>query len=210
MFSCPHRRQCLPLHKKKLKPNSGISHRAIPSSRIGEELLNDLHHLLTTNQTTTLTQPPAISGLGGIGKTQTALEYIYRYRSKYQQVFWVKADIHEELVTDLVAIAGHLHLPQQYEQDQNIILAATKRWLETHTGWLLFLDNADDLKTISPYLPVGSAGHILLTTRAQTMGGIAHKVNVTTMEKRRERFSSYVALVTFHQEVRLLMHKKQK
>jgi len=148
-----------------------------------EELLDHLHHLLTTNQTTTLTQPPAISGLGGIGKTQTALEYIYRYRSKYQQVFWVKADTREELVTDLVAIAGHLRLPQQYAQDQNIVLAATRLWLESHTGWLLVLDNADDLKMISPYLPAGGAGHILLTTRAQTMGGMAHKVNVTTMGK---------------------------
>src|SRR5215469_18002572 len=44
-----------------------------------EELLNQLHTNLTTTKAAALTQAQAISGLGGIGKTQTAVEYAYRY-----------------------------------------------------------------------------------------------------------------------------------
>jgi hypothetical protein len=55
-----------------------------------EEILEQLHTTLTTQQATALTQPHAINGLGGIGKTQTALEYIYRYHTDYQAILWVQ------------------------------------------------------------------------------------------------------------------------
>ena len=57
-----------------------------------EDVLNNLHEALTAGKTAALTQSQAIIGLGGIGKTQTAVEYAYRYGSEYQAVLWVKAD----------------------------------------------------------------------------------------------------------------------
>src|SRR5262249_42369928 len=50
-------------------------------------------------------QPLALSGLGGIGKSQIALEYAYRYRIEYQMICWIQADSHEALVRDFVLLA---------------------------------------------------------------------------------------------------------
>ena len=110
-----------------------------------ENLLQQLHDNLTTSKTAALTQAQAISGLGGIGKTQTAIEYAYRYREMYQAVLWVRAATKETLISDFVLLAGVLHLPEKDEQDQNIVVTAVMRWMATHEQWLLILDNADDL-----------------------------------------------------------------
>src|SRR2546423_2482140 len=93
-----------------------------------EDVLIHLHDVLISGKTAALTQAQAISGLGGIGKTQTSLEYAYRYRYDYQTVLWAKADTRETLVSDFVAIAGLLNLPEKNEQYQNRIVAAVKRW----------------------------------------------------------------------------------
>ncbi len=140
-----------------------------------EEFLLHLRKMLTSEQKAALTQPQAISGLGGIGKTQLAVEYAYRYRDNYQGVFWIEAETREEIVLGFVAIANLLHLPEKGNPDQRLIITAIKRWLETHTDWLLLLDNADDLAMVADFLPAINNGHILLTTRAQVMGEIAQR-----------------------------------
>jgi hypothetical protein len=147
-----------------------------------DAILTDLHSTLTSTQRAAITQPQAISGLGGIGKTQAAIEYAYRYQDDYQAVLWVRSSTHEELITDLVAIATLLHLPEQDVSDQSTIVNTVKRWFETHSKWLLIFDNADELDLLRAFLPRGNRGHILLTTRAQSMSGLAHKVPVARME----------------------------
>ena len=76
-----------------------------------------------------MSQPHAISGLGGIGKTQIAVEYAYRSHADYQAVFWVHADTRENAVSDFVTIAGLLQLPEQDVQDRMIVVHAVKQWL---------------------------------------------------------------------------------
>ncbi|HYK85735.1 MAG TPA: tetratricopeptide repeat protein [Ktedonobacteraceae bacterium] len=142
------------------------------------QLLSLLYERLSTARTAMLTQPQALFGLGGIGKTQTAAEYAFRYGDEYTHVFWVLAATRETLVADVVTLAELLDLPEKDEQDQQKIVAAVKRWLATHEGWLLVLDNADDLLLAREFLPTNHKGYILYTTRAQAAGAIAASVEV--------------------------------
>lgn len=142
------------------------------------QLLSLLYERLSTARTAMLTQPQALFGLGGIGKTQTAAEYAFRYGDEYTHVFWVLAATREALVADVVMLAELLDLPEKDEQDQQRILTAVKRWLATHEGWLLVLDNADDLLLAREFLPTNHKGYILYTTRAQAAGAIAASVEV--------------------------------
>ncbi|MEA5451820.1 tetratricopeptide repeat protein [Leptolyngbya sp. CCNP1308] len=140
-----------------------------------EDQLQAIHTALTSRGRA------ALSGLGGIGKTQTALEYAYRHQAEYEHVFWVRAEQETELITGYVALAKALQLPGHQQEDQQAIVALMKQWLATHDRWLLVLDNADDLRQMRTYLPATN-GHILLTTRAQALGDLAHKVEVTRMD----------------------------
>src|SRR5439155_9411252 len=92
------------------------------------------------------------------------------------------ANDHETLLTNYVALARLLNLPERDAQEQQLVVHALKQWFETHSGWLLIFDNADDLAMVRDYLPEGSQGHTLLTTRAQAMGGLALKIELDIME----------------------------
>jgi tetratricopeptide (TPR) repeat protein len=146
-----------------------------------EDVLQQLESVLLKDSMAALTQPQAIRGLGGIGKTQTAVEYAYRHRNDYDAVFWVRAELQEELMAGFGEIAKVLQLPQQDEQNQSLIIAAVKEWLKTHERWLLIVDNADDLTVAREFLPSSAQGHVLLTTRAAATGQIAQAVELKKM-----------------------------
>lgn len=122
----------------------------------------------------------ALSGMGGVGKTQTAVEYAYRHRGEYGAVLWAKADGEDALKAGLAAIADKLGLPEKDETDREKAVNAARRWLEANEGWLLILDNADDLALVFELLRRELRGHVLLTTRAQATSWVG-KVEITEM-----------------------------
>jgi tetratricopeptide (TPR) repeat protein len=146
-----------------------------------DELLARLRTQLQAGQATALSQPQAIIGLGGIGKTQIAVEYAYRYHQDYQVVLWARAESTEALTSSYVTIATLLNLPEQEAQDQEIMVQAVKVWLQRHSGWLLILDNADDLSLVPAFLPPALGGHLLLTTRVFIAGYLASRIEVDTL-----------------------------
>jgi tetratricopeptide (TPR) repeat protein len=148
-----------------------------------EQVLSDLRAMLLASASAALVQPPAISGLGGIGKTQTAIEYAYRYQAEYSAVLWMQASSRETLITDITRAATLLHLPEQDAREQDKIVQALKHWLEANSGWLLIFDNADDLHIVSDVLPTRNSGHILFTTRATAMSDLAQRVPIDEMDR---------------------------
>jgi tetratricopeptide (TPR) repeat protein len=180
-FPGPYFRQKLcELYKKSAEELGLVGHQAEPIWNIPylrnlfftgrEETLTLLHYALNTQKTVAPTQPFAISGLGGIGKTQTALEYVYRYADEYEAALWTRADSYESLFNDFIGLAGAMDLPKKDEANQNLVVEAVRNWLKGHKRWLLIFDNADDIEMVSEFLPTRGAGHILLTTRSQATG----------------------------------------
>ena len=145
-----------------------------------EETLSRLHELLTTQKRVSLTQ--ALTGLGGIGKTQTAVEYAYQYQHEYTALLWVNATSREALIAAFTTLANTLGLPTQQMRDQQHLISAVKQWFNTQTNWLLIFDDVEDVEVLSDFLPHGSGGHILLTTRAKSVGGVASTLEVEKMQ----------------------------
>lgn len=129
----------------------------------------------------------AIAGLGGIGKTQTAVEYAYRYAQDervYDGVFWVKAETAGTLVQDFGAIARLVGVPGAAGLKLEERVAAARAWLNQHGGWLLIFDNADDPNLLKGYRPTNALGRVLLTSRSQSFGvvGIGKALTLTKLE----------------------------
>ena len=166
---------------ERLLPLWNVPYRRNPFFTGREEILLHLHNQLTATSAVALNQTQAINGLGGIGKTQIAIEYAHRYRDDYDAVFWITAATSETLHSDFVALARLLQLPVQDLPDQQLIVDAVKQWLARHEQWLLILDNADELDLLTDFLPSGDAGYILVTTRAQATGSLAPSISIEQM-----------------------------
>lgn len=142
-------------------------------------MLAKLRAALTSDHSAALTQ--AIHGLGGVGKTQLALEYAYRYANAYDVVWWLRAEKSETLSADYAALAKPLNLLEKDgDKDEKII--AVKQWLDHNMGWLLVFDNAQSLFQIYEYLPQSKMGHVLVTSRNPDWEGIASSFKVAVFE----------------------------
>ena len=132
-----------------------------------------------------LSQPQAVRGLGGIGKTQIAVEYAYRSREQgyHRHILWINAASEEAIITSFRTLADVLpDFPDKDEKNLRQLIAAVKRWFEQcQESWLLIFDNADELALVQPHVPVQGQGSILLTTRATAVAWLANPVEVEQM-----------------------------
>ncbi|MCM1986937.1 tetratricopeptide repeat protein [Methanococcoides seepicolus] len=157
-----------------------------------EEMLEQIHKDLMSDKAVLLSQSVAICGLGGIGKTQTAIEYTYRFNEEYDFILWVTADSEDSIILNYVSIARLLNLSVKDDSDQKLVVSSVMNWLRTNEDWLLVFDNADNPDIIGNYLPIEYRGHILLTSRSQVFDkfGITTPIEVKKMqlEEAREFF----------------------
>ena len=130
-----------------------------------EEILSRLHRLLRQEKAS------ALCGLGGIGKTQTIIQYVYRHAQDYSAVFWISAETYETIISSLSSIAPLLNVLDQ--QNTERMVGAILHWLVNHDGWLLIFDNVEDIDLVRRFLPSAQHGSLLFTSRRQTLGTLA-------------------------------------
>ncbi|WAZ22538.1 FxSxx-COOH system tetratricopeptide repeat protein [Streptomyces cinnabarinus] len=151
------------------------------------DLLERLSERLLEGTTTVL--PEAIHGMGGVGKTQLAIEYAYRHQSEYDVVWWIPAERPGQIGQALVELAQRLGLVTSAEA--NIAGPAVREALREgrpYSRWLLIFDNADSPERVRDYFPTGGSGTILVTSRNRrwSVVGPSLEVDVFTREESKE------------------------
>lgn len=119
----------------------------------------------------------AICGLGGMGKTELAVEYAYSRRDKFDAVFWLSADDSKILASNFAQIAHRLGLEDHLSDlaagrdvAMGWLLRPLKKTSEPETAenlanWLIIYDNVDNLDVLHEYWPEFGRGSVLLTSR---------------------------------------------
>jgi len=119
----------------------------------------------------------AVRGLGGVGKSQVALEYAYRMceSGRYELAGWVRADSAVTVAEDLAALAPRLGIGT--DGPTGDLAAAVVAALGARRDWLVVFDNAQFPADLAEMLP-GGGGHVLITSRNRQWGRIAAQLDL--------------------------------
>jgi tetratricopeptide (TPR) repeat protein len=126
----------------------------------------------------------ALSGLGGVGKSQIAAEYVHcNHPEDTSNVFWVRASSTEELIVNLASLAECLNLRFPNDSDQREVAKAVRATLEQLDTWLLVFDSADTPAILKEWIPVSNNGKVIITTQTDDLGmlGVSGVVPVRDM-----------------------------
>jgi class 3 adenylate cyclase/Tfp pilus assembly protein PilF len=143
--------------------------------------LEALRQALTATGRGAITQSRrAISGLGGIGKTQLALAYAYAHLGEYDLIRWLRAEEPTALAADYAGLAPALGLDPG-APDRAALVAAIRGKLERAARWLLVFDNATEPGSLAAYLPRVGGGHVLVTSRWREWEGTAEALELEAL-----------------------------
>jgi tetratricopeptide (TPR) repeat protein len=124
----------------------------------------------------------AVHGLGGIGKTQLALEYVYRFADEYDVVWWLRAGEPASLAADYADLAVALRLPGSVEPGQRAAVEAVRHWLAKHDRWLLVFNGAKEPGDVEGYLPRVLRGHVIITSSNTNWKNLALPLQLKPMK----------------------------
>jgi len=149
-------------------------------------LLDTLHRAFFDGDWAGATQ--VLTGLGGVGKTQVAIEYIHRHAREYKLVAWLRAEQPAALQTDMRALGEALGISASEGMQFESLVRSIHGRLACRDAWLLVFDNAGSPETLRPHLPACSNGHVLITSRNPLWGSIARPI-MTDVFTREESIS---------------------
>jgi tetratricopeptide (TPR) repeat protein len=109
--------------------------------------------------------PVALHGLGGVGKTQLALEYVHRFRADYDVVWWIDASQTQFVDAALIDLGRRLKLVTVASVDAAQVTLDGLKSGALSDRWLLVYDNAEDPDAIKDLMPTEGPGHLLITSR---------------------------------------------
>lgn len=146
-----------------------------------DELLVALERGLRSGPTAVL--PHALHGMGGVGKSQLALEYVYRHASEYDLVWWIPAERPPQIQQAFVELSRRMHL--RVTPEAITAVPAVLEALRTgrpYSNWLLVFDNAESPNAVQEYFPSapegGPAGSVIVTSRNPQWNTLAHPLEV--------------------------------
>jgi tetratricopeptide (TPR) repeat protein len=129
-------------------------------------------------------QPLTIHGLGGVGKTQVALEYAHRFRADYDIIWWMDCGQAQYVDASLADLGQQLRerfrvsVPEEggvREVSQQVLQTLSEGLPDKR--WLLIYDNAEDVEQLTPLLPAGG-GHVVITSQDERWQDIGTSLEV--------------------------------
>jgi hypothetical protein len=153
------------------------------TGRIGDlQLLRD--QLRASRQAVVVQAPPvAVHGLGGVGKTQLAIEYVHRFSSDYDLVWWIDASEPQFVDAALIDLGRQLDLVTATSVEAAHTTLERLQNGEVSDRWLLVYDNAEDPDAIKGLMPTGGPGQVLVTSRNREWEDHAQTLSVDVFER---------------------------
>ena len=145
-----------------------------------------------------------LHGLGGIGKTQLALEFARKHREAFSAIFWLDGSSRDAIRQSIAGIASRLPVTQIGERARNLKRAADEldaaidevlRWfsLPKNNRWIIVIDNVDrayppaghdpEAFDVEGFFPDTDHGSILITSRLKELKHLGRSHEVDSMNK---------------------------
>lgn len=137
-----------------------------------QNLMAELYERFKSRQHPAQASVQALTGLGGIGKTQTALEYAYRHLSSYETILFIQAESEASLQQSCTEVARLVGLSPTVAANQHEPSDAVLRWLKQNRDWLLILDNADEPERLASWVLHDGNGDVLVTSRVHDLQSV--------------------------------------
>jgi hypothetical protein len=164
--------------------------------------------LVSTPLATNRRNVVVVHGLGGIGKTQLAVEFARKHQRRFSAIFWLDGSSEASLKQSFVDMAQRLRkargtidsaeLPSQVAVEADVALRECQQWLcvSSNTHWLIILDNVDrdhhdkddsQAYDVRKYFPHADHGSILITSRLASLQRLGTGIKVGTVAAEQAR-----------------------
>ncbi|MFJ8938672.1 FxSxx-COOH system tetratricopeptide repeat protein [Streptomyces sp. NPDC102365] len=146
-----------------------------------EDLLELLAERLRTGIAAVL--PEALHGMGGVGKSQIAVEYLYRHSHDYSLVWWIPAEQHNQVIQSLIELGDRMGLKAGSDVSAVRTVLEALRTGVPYRNWILVFDNAENPREIRRYFPTDGPGRILVTSRNAQWSSLASSLEVNVFAR---------------------------